>query len=170
MTFKASGGVMLQVRTMTADGLVVVPDSSGRISMHRGMVITMQGSGYKPRSQVTLLLTPGHIKVGNGTSDKQGNVEQRVTLPKNAKVGEYSVNMQGWNTAGEPLDIAMPVSLVSDSTPLDVMRPAVGLSTASISWVSLAVGIAALGAYYMFFARRRVEDEEEFVDFFRVGK
>jgi hypothetical protein len=78
--------------------------------------------------------------------------------------------MQGWNSAGELLEISMAISVVSDATALDVMRPAVGLSTASISWVSVAVGVAALSMYYMFFARRRVEDEEDFVDFFRVGK
>lgn len=166
----APGGVVVRARALTTDGLVVVPDSSGNVALHTSTVISLQGSGYKPRSLVTILLAPGNLEVGKGTSDKQGNISSDVKVPKNSTPGDYAVTMQGWNSAGELLEISMAISVVSDATALDVMRPAVGLSTASISWVSVAVGVAALSMYYMFFARRRVEDEEDFVDFFRVGK
>ena len=61
--------------------------------MEQGGKLAVTGANWTPNSKVTLTL--GDIDLGTFTTDAKGNLKAEVTVPKDTKVGSYTLTATG---------------------------------------------------------------------------
>jgi len=162
-------GLVIGMQVRAGDGLVALPDASGRIKMHRNMTITVTGNGFEPRSLVNVTLQPLNQTLGNVMTDADGAFDADLPLPPDIGLGEYNVNMGGVDQDGEIRELAVGIALVDDSEELNVMRPSQELTMSGINPLGLILLLAMGMIWWVFFGRRRTKDHKPFVDVFHLA-
>lgn len=161
------GVIRAELVVRSGGGLVVVADADGRLQVHRSMDITIQGSGFKPRSFVTVSLVPGGKALGTFQTDENGNFSSNVKLPRSMSLGGHNVKLHGVDESGNVRDVAFGLEVVSDDVALDAMRPVATLSLAGINPLGMLAAFGLFTMFWLVIGRRRGE-RTDYPDYFRL--
>ena len=99
--------VTVKAETLATPAVTVEPST-----VEAGKTVTVKGTGFAPKSSVTLTLHSEPVEVGTATADENGAFSAEVTVPANTEAGDHTVVAE----SGTPV--------VSATAPLTVTAPA----------------------------------------------
>lgn len=164
--------IVLIVTLMTAvlaggPAFAEYPPSGGGLTVPSGSTITastrsvvLQGSGYKPFSQVTLtfvlptgLAGYGSVSLKTVTTDADGAFSTTVTIPASAPVGAATIVAAGVDPAGAPMSLTAAVTVTAVPTGATESLPRTGSDPTGL--VRIALVLLGSGVVAAVVARRR---------------
>lgn len=110
--------------TLTTDNTLDMGQLDGTTNVSTGGQLTIQGSGYAPNSNALIVVRSNPQTLGTATADDSGNVTATVTIPTDLPRGPHTIDMEGFDPAGDPLLLQQSIT-VQPATPLWV--PLIGL-------------------------------------------
>ena len=161
-------GLVMELSGRAGDGLMVNPDIGGTLRLHADMQVGVNGSGFKPRSLVTLTSFPGGAALGAVMTDRFGKFVGAFALPRSLNIGKYSIQLNGISRKGTVRSLAMNVLLVSDTVAIDLLRPSLAFDISSINGTGLIAAVGLLVFFWFIFAGRLTRDEKDYIDYFRL--
>jgi hypothetical protein len=82
-------------------------------TVHDGSLVTLTGSGFKPRSMVTITFHSTPYLVGRVRASAQGSFSATVTVPTGASVGQHHLVAAGLDPSGKLTSLVTPIRVVS---------------------------------------------------------
>jgi large repetitive protein len=80
-----------------------------------GQAVDVVISGFKPKSDVTLVLHSDPVVLGTFAADDQGVLRVNVTIPPGTVAGGHSIVATGVNPQGDPVTASIAITVPSSS-------------------------------------------------------
>jgi 5'-nucleotidase len=104
-------GVSAAMASYSGDGgITVTPSTVGG-----GNQVTIDSSGWKASSDVTITLHSTPVVLGTVTADASGNVHATETIPSGTAVGAHTIELTGTDPTGAPRDVTSQITVTTGS-------------------------------------------------------
>lgn len=84
-------------------------------TVNPGQAVTVRGSGYADRAQVTLIFESTPVELGRAIADDSGSFTRDVTIPANATAGNHTIRARGLGANGSSLEQSVRVAVLGAS-------------------------------------------------------
>lgn len=159
--------VTVKAETLATPAVTVEPST-----VEAGKTVTVKGTGFAPKSTVTLTLHSEPVEVGTATADENGAFSAEVTVPANTEAGDHTVVAESGTpvvSATAPLTVTAPAAPAADPSASPSVHPSAapapapeqggkgGLARTGTNALLLAAGaLIAAGAGTAFIRRSRL--------------
>jgi len=126
-------------------------NESGQMVLTAGKTLAFEGTGFAPSANVVVWMFSTPTKLGQVTTDANGNFRGELPVPEVIPVGDHTIQLNGLTKAGKARSLAVGVSVTKDEQP---KAPKVAKN---VSWVEGAAGVAVFALLIggIWFFRRR---------------
>ena len=122
-------------------------DTSGKLTLTKGGVVVLSGSGFAPNTEVVIWLFSEPKRLGVITTDENGSFSGEVSVPSGIPVGEHTVQLNGETHDGKSRSVAVGVEV---QTP----KPVVEKSTNYVGTMLTVGAVLIVFAVFAFIRRR----------------
>lgn len=159
--------VTVKAETLATPAVTVEPST-----VEAGKTVTVKGTGFAPKSTVTLTLHSEPVEVGTATADENGAFSAEVTVPANTEAGDHTVVAESGTpvvSATAPLTVTAPAAPAADPSASPSVHPSAapapapeqggkgGLArTGTNALILVAAALVAAGAGTAFIRRSRL--------------
>jgi hypothetical protein len=138
-------GATAAMASYSGDGGITVTPST----VSGGNQVTIQSSGWKANSDVTITLHSTPVVLGTVTADASGAVSATETIPSGTAVGSHTIELTGTDPSGAPRDVTAQINVTSGGSG---SLPRTGAAIAAMVGVAL---VLFLGGTALSRARKR---------------
>ena len=89
-------------------GITVTPSTPAA-----GDSVTIDSSGWKASSDVTITLHSSPVVLGTVKADSSGAVHATETIPSGTTAGAHTIELTGTDSSGAPRDVSTPITVTS---------------------------------------------------------
>jgi hyaluronoglucosaminidase len=118
-------------------GITVTPPTVGG-----GNQVTIDSSGWKASSDVTITLHSTPVVLGTVQADASGNVHSTQTIPSGTATGAHTIELTGTDPSGAPRDVTSQITVTAGGSSGSL--PRTGAAIAGMLGVALVLFLAGL--------------------------
>lgn len=139
-----TGPVQLSVSSHGTDGSTHSPSGDATLTLDRGGMVTLSGTGYTPGSSVVVWMFSTPVRLGTAPVSSDGGLRASFRIPMAVEGGHHTIQVNGSSADGER---SVSLGVVVDPSGVPVWRaadnPEVVIAT-QVAFLALA-GMTALG-------------------------
>ena len=142
----------VQVRIGSSSGApgVAVVSADGVLRAFRESQVEVAAEGFQPGTTYTVFMFSKPVELARGNVAGAGTVSDVVTLPKDAKVGGHTLQVNGVGPNAEVVSVSLGIKVVAKDSN----------TAAAVIAISLAILLALLGGRPVFLGRSRRREHE----------
>jgi hypothetical protein len=115
--------------------------------LHRGDLVTLRGSGYRPGARITITFQSTPTVVGQAAADPAGRFVATVAVPENAHGGSHRFTATGFNPRGTERQLLTAVTVVGVPTATPWRQRAALIGAALLIPVATWCALAGWGSW-----------------------
>lgn len=123
----AGTGFTMELKGLGANGQPLGLDSTGALILESDRTAHVEGTGFKPNSDVEVYLFSNPRHVGTVRTDNSGNFNGNLAIPNDVPAGRHTLQSNGFSTTGQVRSLSLGVRLNENSelasTGFNLMTP-----------------------------------------------
>ena len=102
--------------SIMTDGQPAQLSEEGSLIIRPGGRVDIEGSGYRPGTQIDFWFYSTPTRLGTLTADAEGKFSAHFTIPKSAPVGQHTIKIDGISKSGKLTTVSVGVLVVADDS------------------------------------------------------
>ena len=108
--------VIVDLMSIMTDGQPAQLSEEGSLIIRPGGRVDIEGSGYRPGTQIDFWFYSTPTRLGTLTADAEGKFSAHFTIPKSAPVGQHTIKIDGISKSGKLTTVSVGVRVVADDS------------------------------------------------------
>ena len=146
LTMTLPGNVVIRIGSLNSASGEAQVGADGVLRTYGDVGVGVEVSGFVPKTTYTVYMFSDPMELGRGEASSKGTVNQMVVIPKDAKPGEHTLQVNGVGPGDEVISVSMGFEVMERQSNTRI----------AVLVITLAIALALLGGRPIFKRRRKL--------------